>query len=209
MPAFFAYLIALSLLIGGGYGALNWLAAPEPVKTTGKARQKARLAAHEAAAAAAESRTPEVSGQAAPDSPPTPSETNSQPETQPQAPSPTAASTKEADTYAHAAPAARTKPAVEGKPGVASSTTAGPANSDSEQNGQATAAATPTVKSARRVHLRQAHVHAERSAERHERSPERRGVMMILRTIEYPDGRRVSRLIPYGESERAWAYEPD
>jgi hypothetical protein len=208
MPALFAYLIALSLLVGGGYGALNWLAAPEPVKTTGKARQKARLAAHEAAVAAAESRAPEVTGQAAPSSLSAPSETNSQPETQ--ALPPTAASTKEADTPAHAAPAAGTKPAAASKPEVTSPTAARLANSDSEQNGQATAAATPAVKSARRVHLRQAHVHAERSAERHERSPERRGVMMILRTIDYPDGRRVSRLIPYGGSERAWAsYEPD
>ena len=30
MPALFAYLCALCLLLGGGYGALNWLAAPEP-----------------------------------------------------------------------------------------------------------------------------------------------------------------------------------
>src|ERR1700741_1160631 len=38
MPALFAYLLAIGLLLGGGYGALSWLAAPEPVKVTAKAK---------------------------------------------------------------------------------------------------------------------------------------------------------------------------
>jgi hypothetical protein len=37
MPALFAYLLAIGLLLGGGYGALTWLAAPEPVKIAAKA----------------------------------------------------------------------------------------------------------------------------------------------------------------------------
>src|ERR1700693_5595341 len=41
MPALFAYLIAVALLLGGGYGALNWLATPEPVKIVAKAKQPA------------------------------------------------------------------------------------------------------------------------------------------------------------------------
>ncbi|MGZ5875796.1 MAG: hypothetical protein ACXWKP_27260 [Bradyrhizobium sp.] len=41
MPALFAYLIAVLLLLGGGYGALDWLAAPEPVKMVAKAKQPA------------------------------------------------------------------------------------------------------------------------------------------------------------------------
>ena len=40
MPALFAYLIAVTLLLGGGYGALNWLATPEPVKVVAKATPK-------------------------------------------------------------------------------------------------------------------------------------------------------------------------
>src|SRR5258708_32492773 len=40
MPALFAYLIAVALLLGGGYGALNWLAAPEPIKVVAKAKPK-------------------------------------------------------------------------------------------------------------------------------------------------------------------------
>jgi hypothetical protein len=38
MPALFAYLLAVCILLGGGYGALNWLAAPEPAKVTAKAK---------------------------------------------------------------------------------------------------------------------------------------------------------------------------
>ena len=40
MPALFAYLIAVALLLGGGYGALSWLATPEPVKVMAKAKPK-------------------------------------------------------------------------------------------------------------------------------------------------------------------------
>src|ERR1700737_1281174 len=40
MPALLAYLIAVCLLLGGGYGALSWLAAPEPVKVASKAKPK-------------------------------------------------------------------------------------------------------------------------------------------------------------------------
>jgi len=40
MPALFAYLVAVGLLLGGGYGALNWLAAPEPIKAAAKAKPK-------------------------------------------------------------------------------------------------------------------------------------------------------------------------
>jgi hypothetical protein len=32
---------------------------------------------------------------------------------------------------------------------------------------------------------------------------------MTLRTIEFADGRRVTRLVPYRGPERALAYEPD
>src|SRR4029077_18506466 len=41
MPALFAYLIALCLLFGAGYGALNWLTEP-PVKVAAKAKSKSK-----------------------------------------------------------------------------------------------------------------------------------------------------------------------
>jgi hypothetical protein len=40
MPALLAYLVALGLLLGGGFGALTWLAAPEPLRVVTKARPK-------------------------------------------------------------------------------------------------------------------------------------------------------------------------
>src|ERR1700732_4831085 len=43
MPALFAYLIALGLLLGTGYAALNWLAQGEPAKVAAKAKPKAKL----------------------------------------------------------------------------------------------------------------------------------------------------------------------
>src|SRR5580704_16140943 len=45
MPALFVYLIAVGLLLGGGYGALSWLAAPEPVKVVA-AKAKPKPAPH-------------------------------------------------------------------------------------------------------------------------------------------------------------------
>ena len=41
MPALLAYLVAVALLLGGGYGALSWLATPEPLKVVAKATPKA------------------------------------------------------------------------------------------------------------------------------------------------------------------------
>ena len=40
MPALFGYLCALCLLLGGGYGALSWLAAPEPAHVVTKAKPR-------------------------------------------------------------------------------------------------------------------------------------------------------------------------
>jgi hypothetical protein len=40
MPARFAYVMAVGLFLVGGYGALSWLAAPEPVKIVAKAKPK-------------------------------------------------------------------------------------------------------------------------------------------------------------------------
>ena len=48
MPALFAYLIAVALLLGGGYGALNWLATPEPVKVAAKAKPQPPPSSHDA-----------------------------------------------------------------------------------------------------------------------------------------------------------------
>ena len=59
MPALFAYLIALGLLLGGGYGALSWLAAPEPVKVVAKAKSKPPSPPHRADTISGEISPPE------------------------------------------------------------------------------------------------------------------------------------------------------
>jgi hypothetical protein len=38
MPALFAYLLAVCIFLGGGYGPLDWLATPEPTRVTVSAK---------------------------------------------------------------------------------------------------------------------------------------------------------------------------
>jgi hypothetical protein len=70
-------------------------------------------------------------------------------------------------------------------------------------NQPTTATAAVATKAVKRSHLRQAGSHPKRPAET------RALVAMTLRTIEFADGRRVTRLIPYRSPERAMAFEPD
>src|SRR6202790_1257117 len=58
MPALFAYLIAVGLLVGGGYRALSWLAAPEPAKVV--ARAKPKLLPHYAASETSSATSPAI-----------------------------------------------------------------------------------------------------------------------------------------------------
>jgi hypothetical protein len=57
----------------------------------------------------------------------------------------------------------------------------------------------PGAKMVKRSQLREANRLPERHAEK------RRLILMTLRTIQYPDGRRVSRLLPYRGSRQALA----
>jgi hypothetical protein len=41
------------------------------------------------------------------------------------------------------------------------------------------------------------------------RAEKPRLALMTLRTIEFPDGRRVIQLLPYRDSKRALAFDPD
>jgi hypothetical protein len=74
-----------------------------------------------------------------------------------------------------------------------------------QQNKQPAEAAPPPATSVaaaakpKRPHSRQA-----------SRPPEKRALaLMTLRTIEFPDGRRVTQLIPYRDDRRAMAFDPD
>jgi hypothetical protein len=200
MPVLFAYLIALGLLLGGGYGALSWLAAPEPLKVVAKAKPKP----HPRYEASAEVASAETSPLNASDSDHATSGSNNQPS--PAQASPIAAGAQGTSELANdrqirAAHAEVTsgdaKRPIEAAPVQAKQEvkrSASPVSPPS--NPQAAAAPTAAAKPAGRSHARQASNHSEKPSER-------RGlVLMTLRTIEFPDGRRVTRLIPYREADR-------
>jgi hypothetical protein len=254
MPALFGYLVVIGLLLGGGYGALNWLVAPEPAKVASKAAQKPLLPPH----------YPEVSDVKSADSTsatPTPSESNSaatggnerpgsndQPSSaQPQA------DTAANEQGAHAdrpspstdiqAPAARAMvarsesgiptaqaPSTEASKPTRKMAAAMPGHA---KDASSTAPVTAT-KTAKRRNLEASRDHDDQyyndhredyygdNAEQHDRrsAERRRGsagqqyagapyrgerdypasrslALMTLRTIEFPDGRRVRQLLPY------------
>jgi hypothetical protein len=217
MPALFAYLIALGLVLGGGYGALSWLAAPEPVKVVAKAKPKPP-AAHTASIPApnsSERSQPQAveAARAKPASSDKPQ--SSEPDTQgAQSDQSEQAADRQAAvrTEASAAEAARSSPAE-----ATSQATRLPPQRESgpqvreskqehkQQNKQPAEAAPPPATSVaaaarpKRPHSRQA-----------SRPSEKRALaLMTLRTIEFPDGRRVTQLIPYRDDRRAMAFDPD
>lgn len=222
MPALFAYLIAVGLLLGGGYGALSWLAAPEPVKVAEKAKPKRPPPSHydeanseEVSQAASVASSSDASPSsivddngAAPASnepPPSPragsgpaaNEGGAQVQT-----SEPARDQKNLSANAEASPD-EVKQGAESSPSEAKQP-APAASAVSPDNQNIAASAAPAVKPAKRSHARQAAGRSQRFAER--RAP---AVMMTLRTIEFPDGRRVSQLIPYRSAEPVWAFEPE
>jgi hypothetical protein len=216
LPALFAYLIAVGLLLGGGYGALSWLAAPEPVKVAVKV--KPRPPGHDdaglevtsqrsavAGASDAASLSPGYSdqGPSAGTSDHTAADPNGQSSSHQSGPGMAAMEaevsepgrdqqSRSVDAEA-SVPDARQKvrqPAPAASPVLSS-------------NQPTTATAAVATKAVKRSHLRQAGSHSEKLAEK------RALVAMTLRTIEFADGRRVTRLIPYRSPERSLAFEPD
>jgi hypothetical protein len=201
MPALFAYLIAMGLLLGGGYGALNWLTAPEPIKVAAKAKPKSppRYAAspaaspsepislsindgdHAASDSNIQSPSPrariEASEQATPGMPLTP---------------PQDEQSRSADkVFSPPEPKQRAEisPVNDATQGAAHPAQAVSSTSANKQPASTAAVAPP--KPVKRT-LRQASRHFEKPAL----------ALMTLRTIEFPDGRRATQLIPY-RGERA------
>jgi hypothetical protein len=213
MPALFAYMIAVGFLLGGGYGALNWLAAPEPVKVAARVKAKPPQrseAAAETPLAATSPNPTDKNEKAAPDSDKTVTTSNDQPlpVTRPVAASPSSpaedssAATQQEIRSAHAeASVEQQSPAqpVASLPGAVET----PPLPRATAKLAASAPSAPLIKTAKRSHARQA-----------SRQPERplakgRLALMTLRTIQYPDGRRVSQLLPYRGGGRALAFAPD
>jgi hypothetical protein len=198
MPALFAYLIAVGLLLGGSYGALNWLAAPEPIKVAAKAKPKPPPRY----VASPEENFSEPNSLSINDGDHAASDSNIQ------SPSPRArieASeqakramplTPPQDEQSHSADKVSSPPESKQHAEISSVNAAHPAqavsstSADKQPASASTAAAAPP-KPAKRT-LRQASRHFEKPAL----------ALMTLRTIEFPDGRRATQLIPY-RGERA------
>jgi hypothetical protein len=222
MPALFAYLIAVGFLLGGGYGALSWLAAPEPVKVVAKAKPELPRRAE----AKLETSSPETSslsekissGPGAPEITdsgramasgsseltsselPSPQSISSAAATEQGASAETSSSPQSRSAHAEITSAEANQPApVVSAPVVSAQVLPAQVLSPaSSGNQQASASAAPAAKTSKRPHVRQA------TGGRSEKSAL---APMTLRTIEFPDGRRVTQLVPYRSGERALAFE--
>jgi hypothetical protein len=203
MPALFAYLVAVGLLLGGGYGALNWLAAPEPIKAAAKAKAKPppRYAAspeaspsepnslsindgdHTASDSNIESPSPRARMEASEQA------TRAMPLTPPQD-----EQSRSADkVFSPPEPKQRAEifPVNDATQGAAHPAQAVSSTAATKQPTSASTAAAAPPKPVKRT-LRQTSRHSEKPAL----------ALMTLRTIEFPDGRRATQLIPY-HGERA------
>jgi hypothetical protein len=223
MPSLFAYLIAVGLLLGGGYGALTWLAAPEPVKIVAKAKPTPRPhfgeanreaasepSGYESQTASPETTSPETvdrSGQVAVGS------------NQPRVAPPAAVNTASTETASReqGAPAEASMPAqaqasapaqVQQSPAVntevSSAEIAPPeraqparaASTGNQETNQTAATAAGPAAAAKMPKVKRPH---QRLASRSERPAL---ALMTLRTIEFPDGHRVTQLLPYHGGDR-------
>jgi hypothetical protein len=211
MPALFAYLISLCLLLGAGAGALNWLAAPEPMRVAAKAGPKSKLSSPPAPARSEESAAASL------------------PATSMAVPAPEPSSSADIDKAA----AASIDPPASREAGTRTATVdrdAQPEGVTPSSDPQARSAhaeipadeakpvekAVVPAKPAARVLAASASSTADNAArpsKRHRQAsnrPEKRRLeLMTLRTIQFDDGRRVTQLIPYRGRERALAFGDD
>jgi hypothetical protein len=215
MPALFAYLVAVGLLLGGGYGALSWLAAPEPVKVA-----KAKPRSHYRASPKANA--PETSPLAIGDHEEVAATSNAQP----------SSPASEASPVSEAGVAAREQGAKTEGFGPASDkkTRSGHVEALSDEAEQTADASLVEVKQSNKQPAQAALQGSSGNAQsaepaaltpvakiaapprpRRANTRSRKGALalMTLRTIEYPDGRSVTRLIPYRGGERALALQLD
>ena len=211
MPALFAYLVALGLLLGGGYGAMNWLAAPAPVSAAAKARPKAvlpspQLRPEETSEASLSATASDTIAAVEPSSSAKAGNNDSSSTERPALPAETSVATVEpAVQPASVSPAPKDQ--VRMAHAEVSSDDAMPSEriaaravkaADSVSGSTATAASS-AARPAKRSHRRQA-------ANRPEK---RKLVLMTLRTIQFADGRRATQLVPYRSRERVLAFGPD
>jgi hypothetical protein len=199
MSALFAYLLAVGLLLGGGYGALSWLAAPEPVKVVVKAKPKQppRDEAN-SEARSFETRTSSLAlndrdHAASANDPPSPARSEARVAPSEQGAEPQ--SSEPSQTQQSLAAYAEVSPAEARQEVRQPSLAASPVSANNPQPAASTA-----TRPVKRPRARPAGGgHSEKS----------RLALMTLRTIEFPDGRRVTQLIPYRNGGRLLGFQPD
>jgi hypothetical protein len=231
MPALFAYLIALGLLFGTGYGALNWLAQPEPVKVAAKAKPKSKSPPYQAPSQEVAEATPPASksDDSSPASKPSVNDHDgaslsidrqTPPQAQPSAaaaqPSEAAAQPSAAAADKQATPPEATAPAPAIRSANAEISSEEAKRSSDETRRSAELSIKPAVRAdqPRTSQTRTSQTDVTSAPEANDRTPkrshsrqagshgERRALaVMTLRTIEFPDGRRITQLIPLGGGE--------
>ena len=226
MPTLFGYLVALALLLGGGYAGLQWLASPDAVSTHQRAGEKPT--ARNVSKKFEKSEKSEFDGAAAPAVPGEADDgskigTASSATADVEAPRPSDHEANETETISKpsdATPSANNDSARAG-PNDHVATTGGTSNLNSESEiRQATPAEAAREGSRDAEQKDDAPIRAiagtpkpgeprsepgvkpRRPDKRHVRSSHSRLVMMYLRTIEFPDGHREQQLLPIRRSRR-------
>ena len=186
MPALLAYLVSLVVFIGTGYGALQWLAAPEPVRTVTVAKKTAPNAPR----SAVESNAAEIQvvttaiDEAASANTAVASIVQQEPVKKPEF-------NTARDALVSAAPVTESKPSSIGAP--AAKLVAVTIEPEGVSKGE------PQARLKREPAPR----------ERKTRHASRALQMMTLRTIEFADGHRETRLLPYRGRRQDFAMERD
>jgi hypothetical protein len=197
MPALFAYLVAVCLLLSGGYGALNWLSQPEPVKIVAKAHPKPKL-------------LPSYEADPPPSSSARDDDSNSARDDDSNDRASNLASLSGVRADARAQPVNEITGPLDQQSRSANATVpsddAKPSDKDVKQSagvgstsnlGAVASVRSKVAKPWKRTLIRQANTRSEKRAL----------TLMTLRTIEFPDGRRTAQLLPYRGSERALAFQ--
>lgn len=202
MPALFAYLLALCLLLGGGYGALNWLGEAEPVKVAAKANLKAK-SSRQALTAAETNLTTTSLDAAAPGETSSPAQAGNAVVATIDSPAP-----HEAETFVEPPVGQGAQPKLKARSayGEIPSDEAGRASQaafgfSKPASFRAVATSIPPPPDSAARSLKQAQGRQAGS-----RPQQRKLELMTLRTIEFSDGRRVTRLIPHRARARALVF---
>jgi hypothetical protein len=219
MPALFAYLITVGILLGGGYGALNWLAAPEPVKMVANAKQKPPLthAATVSAPASAQVSPPQAVDTAAKQA------TNDKPKST--EPEPRVAAREQGASNDEAKPTSDQQDTGHAETAPAEARQSPPhresvvedrqpkeeyrqqskqeSKQQSKQENKRLVDVAPTMNNASNVAPAPIAKPKRPSQRQASQYSEKDGLaLMRLRTIEFPDGRRITQLIPYRDDRR-------